>query len=248
MSLTKSENRGTDGHKGQGHRRRLRERFLQGGLSGFHDYEIVELLLTLATPRRDCKDAAKAALAQFGSFQGVLDASARELTEIEGIGPRNMLGIRLIKAVAERYLEMQLHDKVPLNHSQALFDYLDGSLRGRRREQFKALFLDAKNHLLAVKTLFRGTVTAASVYPQEVVRAALDHHAAALIVAHNHPSGDPKPSPEDVALTRKLLFASRAMGITLHEHLVVGEGRRYYSFADEGHIARMNAEFDTVCQ
>ena len=189
MSSTKSENSDTGGHKGRGHRKRLRERFLQGGLSGFHDYEIIELLLTLATPRKDCKDAAKAALKQFGTLQGVLDASGRELTEVEGIGPRNMLGIRLIKAIAERYLEMHLHEKVPLNHSQALFDYLDGSLRGRRREEFKALFLDAKNHLLAVKTLAQGTVTAASVYPQEVVRAALDHHAAALIVAHN-------PTPE----------------------------------------------------
>ena len=245
MSLTKSENSDTGGHKGRGHRKRLRERFLQGGLSGFHDYEIIELLLTLATPRKDCKDAAKAALKQFGTLQGVLDASGRELTEVEGIGPRNMLGIRLIKAIAERYLEMRLHEKVPLNHSQALFDYLDGSLRGRRREEFKALFLDAKNHLLAVKTLAQGTVTAASVYPQEVVRAALDHHAAALIVAHNHPSGDPRPSSEDIALTRKLLFAAKVLGITLHEHLIVGEGR-YFSFADEGHIARLNAEFDTV--
>lgn len=246
MSSTRIDTTDTGEHKGRGHRGRLRERFLAGGLKGFHDYEIIELLLTLATPRKDCKDAAKAALAHFGSLKGVLDASGRELAEIKGIGPRNMLGIRLIKAVAERYLEQRLHQKVPLDHSKALFDYLAGSLGGSRREQFKALFLDAKNRLLAVETISEGTVTAASVYPREVVRAALERHAAALIVAHNHPSGDPEPSSEDIALTRKLLFAATVMGITLHEHLIVGEAGRYYSFADEGHIARFKAQFDAV--
>jgi DNA repair protein RadC len=105
------------------------------------------------------------------------------------------------------------------------------------------IFLDSKNRVLAMDTLFEGTLTASGVYPREVIRAALQHHAAALIFAHNHPSGEPRPSAEDVAVTRQLVFAGRVMGITVHEHLIIGENR-YYSFADQGHLARMNSEFE----
>ncbi len=229
--------------KADGHRQRLRERFLAAGLAGFHDYEVIELLLTLATPRRDCKPSAKAALARFKTLQGVLEASAAELTQVAGIGPRNALGIRLVKAVAERYLESKVLKGEPLSNSRALFDYLYGSLRDRTRECFKVLFLDVRNRVLASEDLFEGTLTASSVYPREVLRAALAHHAAALIFAHNHPSGDPAPSQQDVALTRQLVFACRVMGITVHEHIIVGNNR-YYSFADSGQIARMNREFE----
>lgn len=230
-------------HKGEGHRRRLRERFLKSGLSGFHDYEVIELLLTLATPRKDCKAAAKDALKRFKTLQGVLEASPEALCGIDGIGPRNLLGIKLVKAVGDRYLEKKLIGKVPLNNSRELFDYLYHSIRDKNRECFLAVFLDAKNRVIAVETLFEGTLTASSVYPREVVIAALNHHAAALIFAHNHPSGDPAPSPEDTDITQRLVFACRVVGVTVHEHLVVGDNR-YYSFADHGHIARMNREFD----
>mgnify|MGYP005843949595 CR=1 FL=1 len=208
------------------------------GLEGFHDYEVIELLLTLATPRRDCKDAAKAALKRFKSFQGVFEASAEELREVNGIGPTNVFGVKLAKAVADRYLEKRLVQRDPVNNSRELFDYLYGTMRDRNRECFKALFLDAKNRIIGTETLFEGTLTASSVYPREVVRAALDQHAAALIFAHNHPSGDPSPSAEDIAVTRQLIEACRVMGITVHEHLVIGDNR-YFSFADAGYISRM---------
>jgi DNA repair protein RadC len=230
-------------HKGKGHRERLRKKFLASGLFGFHDYEVIELLLTLATPRKDCKDAAKASLKRFKTLQGVLEASPAALCEVPGIGPKNLLGIKLIKAVADRYLEKRLIHKDPLSNSKELFDYLYHGIREKSRECFTVLFLDAKNRVLATEILFEGTLTASSVYPREVILAALNHHAAALIFAHNHPSGDPDPSPEDISITRQLIFACRAIGITVHEHLIIGDNR-YFSFADQGYIARMNREFD----
>ena len=230
-------------NKGKGHRKRLREKFLDSGLAGFHDYEVVELLLTLAMPRKDCKDAAKAAMRKFKTFQGVLEASPKALCEVPGIGPKNLFGIKLIKAVADRYLEKRLLNKDALNNSKELFEYLYHSIRDKTRECFNVVFLDAKNRVIATETLFEGTLTASSVYPREVVLAALNHHAAALIFAHNHPSGDPKPSQEDVDITRRLVFACRVVGITVHEHLIIGNNR-YFSFADEGYITRMNREYD----
>jgi DNA repair protein RadC len=230
-------------HKGEGHRQRLRDRFLFSGLSGFHDYEVIELLLTLATPRKDCKDAAKAALKRFKTLQGVLEASPKELCDVPGIGPKNSLGIKLIKAVADRHLAKRLIHKDPIHNSKALFDYLYHTIRDRDRESFMVIYLDAKNRVQWTETLFEGTLTASSVYPREVVRSALDHRAAALIFAHNHPSGDPHPSDADVSLTRQLVFACRVMGIGVHEHLVIGDNR-YFSFADHGYIAGMNREFD----
>jgi DNA repair protein RadC len=231
-------------HKGEGHRERLRQRFLAAGLDGFLDYEVIELLLTLATPRKDCKDAAKRALEKFKTLQGVLEADARELLEVPGIGPRNMLGIKLVKAVSERFLAKKVMSRDAIANSQDLYVYLNGAIRDKTRERFMAIFLDSKNRVIGMETLFEGTLTASGVYPREVVRAALQHHAAALILAHNHPSGEPRPSGEDMAITRQLIFAGRIMGITVHEHVIIGDNR-YFSFADQDHIARMNAEFDS---
>jgi DNA repair protein RadC len=229
----------------EGHRKRLREKFLSSGLAGFHDYEVIELLLTLTTPRKDQKGTAKRAMERFKSLRGVLEASAEELREVKGIGTKNQLAIRLIKAVADRYLEKRLVGRNILNNSRDLFGYLQHTLGHKQRERFQVLFLDAKNNLLTSETLFEGTLTASSVYPREVIGAAIRHNAAALICAHNHPSGDPTPSPEDLALTRQLVFAARVMGITVHEHIVVGHDR-YFSFADRGHMARLNREYETL--
>lgn len=230
-------------HKGEGHRERLRQRFLLDGLGGFHDYEVIELLLTLATPRKDCKDAAKAALARFKTLQGVLEAPAEDLQEIAGIGPKNLLGVKLARAVSERYRARKVVGTPALTNSRELFDYLNAAIRDKTRESFQVIFLDSKNRVVAIETLFEGTLNASAVYPREVIMAALRQHAAALIFAHNHPSGDPQPSAEDLAITRQLVFAGGVMGITVHEHLVIG-AERYYSFADNGHIARMRAELD----
>lgn len=228
-------------HKGAGHRQRLRDRFLRSGLDGFHDYEVIELLLTLGTPRKDCKDTAKLVLSRFKTLQGVLEAEPVELCRVPGIGPKNLFGLKLIPAVSRRYLKRQVQGKTVLTNAKALFDYLNLSIGDRKRECFVAIYLDAKNRVIADEILFTGTVTASAVYPREVVRAAMAHSAAAMIFAHNHPSGDPAPSPDDMAITRKLIQACALMGITVHEHLIVGADG-YYSFADHGHMARLKAE------
>jgi len=220
----------------------LRERFLSAGLAGFQDYEVIELLLTLATPRRDCKQTAKEALQKFQSLPAVLDAAEEELCTVTGIGPKNLFGIKLVKAVAERYHEGRMTAADPLQNSGELFAYLQQSMSGRDRECFKVLYLDAKNRVLKVEDLFEGTLTASSVYPREVVKNALNQRAAAVIFAHNHPSGDPEPSSADFAVTRQLLYACMITGITVHEHLVIGR-QNYFSFADSGHISRISREF-----
>ncbi len=231
--------------KGDGHRKRLREKFFASGLSGFHDYEVIELLLSLSTPRKDCKDTAKLALKKFKTLQGVIEASSEELCGIKGIGTVNLFGIKLIKSVAERYLEKKLVEKYTINNSKTLFDYLYHTLGDKKKEYFQVIFLDVKNRVIETQTLFSGTLTSSAVYPREVVLSALRFHAAGLIFAHNHPSGDTNPSVEDISLTRHLLFACRVMGITVHEHLIIGESA-YYSFADNGYIDKMKSEFDNL--
>ena len=230
-------------HKGQGHRKRLRERFLTSGLDGFHDYEVIELLLTLATPRKDCKNQAKAALKRFKTLQAVIEAPPDQLQEVEGIGSKNIFGIKIVQAVADRYLEKKLIRKDPIRSSKELFDYLFHSLRDKQREIFKVIFLDAQNKIIAIEDLFEGTLTASCVYPREVVQTALRHHAAGLFLVHNHPSGEPRPSREDRLLTRELIHACRVMGITVHEHLIIGDNT-YFSFADQGYIAEVNREYE----
>ncbi len=230
-------------HQREGHRKRLREKFLSSGLVGFHDYEVIELLLTLGTPRKDCKPAAKAALNRFKSLQGVFEASKEELCRVEGIGPKNVFGIKLIKAVAQRYLEKKLLGKETIHNSRDLLNYLNSYIRDRNRESFVMILLDAKNRVLATQTLSEGTLTASSVYPREVLRTALEHHAAAVIFAHNHPSGDTKPSHEDISITRQLVFACKVMGIQVHEHLIIG-GDGHFSFADEGRLNQMKMELE----
>ena len=176
-----------------------------------------------------------------------MEASSHELCEVEGKDKKNSFGIKLIKAVANRYLEKKLINKSPVTNSKELFDYLYHSIRDKTREHFKIIFLDSKNRVIFTETHSKGTLNASSVYPREVVDLALRHKAAALIFAHNHPSGDPKPSSEDIAITRQLVFSGKVMGITVHEHIIIGDNC-YYSFADQGHIARMSREFDTQLQ
>ncbi|MCP4118170.1 MAG: DNA repair protein RadC [Desulfobacteraceae bacterium] len=233
----------TKEHKGKGHRKRLRQRFQEGGLGGFHDYEVIELLLTLYTPRQDCKDRAKALLKRFKTLQGVFEASVEELTRVEGVGPTNVLGIRLIKEASDRYLEKRIQAKSVLKNSGDLRSYLDHVIGHRHREVFVCIFLDAKNRVLASEILFQGSLTSSAVYPREVIAKALDHRAAALIFAHNHPSGDTLPSGEDIAITKRLFFALAHVGITVHEHVITGS-ESFYSFADKGIIAEFKREFD----
>ncbi|MFH1008997.1 MAG: DNA repair protein RadC [Candidatus Latescibacterota bacterium] len=231
-----------DPPKTEGHRVRLRERFLKSGVEGFHDYEIVELLLTLGTPRRDCKQQAKDAIGRFKTLRGVFEASAEELQEIEGIGPHSAFGIRLVKEVAQKLLKERMLEQPVYTSSKEVFDYLYHTMRGLKKETFKVLFLNAKNRVIAEKNLFEGTLNVSSVYPREVVKSALEHHAASLIFVHNHPSGNPDPSPSDREITEELVFAGCIMQIKVLDHIIIGDNR-YFSFADEGMIEEYAGRF-----
>ncbi|MDH5465950.1 MAG: DNA repair protein RadC [Candidatus Aminicenantes bacterium] len=228
-------------HRG-GHRERLREKFLKGGLSAFLDYEVIELLLTLGTPRKDCKQQAKDALMKFRSLRGVLEAPADELLRIKGIGPHNIFGLRLIQDVSRRFLKERMMSKPYCHSSKEVFDYLYHSLRDVKKEQFKVLFLDAKNHILEGKTVFEGTVDTSAVYPREIVKEALKCDASSLIFVHNHPSGDPEPSASDREITRELVFAAAVMQLKVLDHIIIGNNC-YFSFADEGLIEEYGIMF-----
>jgi DNA repair protein RadC len=220
---------------GSGHRDRLRQKFLNGGLAAFLDYEIVELLLTLGTPRRDCKGPARRALQEFKSFGGVLEAAPEELQRIPGIGARNVFGLKLIHEVSRRFLKDKMMSRPVCHSSREVYDYLCHALRDLKKERFKVIFLDPKNQVIEEKTLFEGTVDSSAVYPREVIRDALRYEASALIFAHNHPSGDPEPSLCDREVTRDLVFAARVVQIKVLDHIIVGSNR-YFSFADQGLI------------
>ncbi len=219
--------------KNLGHRERLREKFIKGGLAGFLDYEIIELLLTLGTPRKDCKQQAREALKKFRSLRGVLGASPEELQEISGIGPHNVFGLKLIQEVSRRFLKDKVMNRPYCHSSKEVFDYLYHALRDMKKEIFKSMFLDAKNHILEEKTVFEGTVDTSAVYPREIMKEALKCDASSLIFVHNHPSGDPEPSVSDREITRELVFAANVMQLKVLDHIIIGNNR-YFSFADEG--------------
>jgi len=232
-------------NKGEGHRERLRDRFLAGGLSGFHDYEVIELLLSLNTPRKDCKPSAKLLMKRFKSFQGVLEATTLDLCRVDGVGKANSLGILLIKAVADRYLEARILSRDVVKNSEDLMDYLNHIIGYKAKEHFVGIFLDAKNRVIASEVLFSGSLTGSSVYPREVIIHALAHQAAAVIFAHNHPSGDISPSKSDLQITKKLVFALNSVGIMVHEHIITGS-QGFFSFAAKGLISTFNSEFEQI--
>lgn len=216
---------------------------MQNGLQGFHDYEVLELLLSLNTPRKDCKDSAKDLLKRFKTLPAVLEADPDFLCEVRGVGPANSLGIKLIKAVADRYLETRILSRDVVQNPQDLLVYLKQVIGYKTREVFAGIFLDARNRVLASEILFTGTLTTSSVYPREVILSALKHHAAAVIFAHNHPSGDVTPSKSDRDITKKLFFALKYVGIVVHEHMIIA-GDGYYSFAAKGLISELNRSFE----
>jgi DNA repair protein RadC len=233
-----------DRRKLEGHRERLRQKFLDRGIDALTDEELLELLLTLGTPRKDCKPMAREAIKRFGSLRQVLEAPSEQLLEIRGIGPKNSLALKLIHGVARRFLENRL-ERMPyrFGSSKEVFDYLYHSMRDLKREVFKVLFLDSQNRILRVEDMFQGTLTSSAVYPREVIRRALELHAAGMILVHNHPSGDPKPSQDDLRITKQILAAARVMGMRVLDHLVIGEGV-YSSLAEMGHIQRFETELD----
>ena len=225
-----------------GHRQRLRQKFLTHGLEKLTDEEIIELLLTLATPRRNCKQIARDALRRFDGLAGVLEAPLDKLQQVSGIGPKNALGLKLVHEVARKFLKERLKGRQFISSSKEVYDYLLHSLRDLKKEVFKVIYLNGRNEVIQVETLFEGSLTSSAVYPREVIKKALDHHAAAMVFAHNHPSGDPTPSTQDFAITRDLFLAGKIMGIQVLDHLIIGRNR-YHSFADQGHIRKWETEY-----
>ncbi len=223
--------------KGEGHRQRLRDRFLERGLDTFSDGEVLELLLSFGTPRSDCKVPARAALQQFGSLAAVLEAPLTGLQEIKGIGPKNGFAVHFIQAVARRYLEERLQGKRYLHSSNEVRDYLLHALRGLKKEVLTVIYLDSSHAILGSETVAEGTININTVYPRELVKKALQQNAAAMIIAHNHPSGSLEPSSQDLQLTRTLSLLGSLMQIQLLDHLIIGDGS--FSFADHGLMAEI---------
>jgi DNA repair protein RadC len=229
-------------NRGNGHRNRLRERFLSAGLERFSDEEVIEFLLSLGTPRKDVKLPARGAIKRFGTISKVLSASVKELTEIKGIGTKNALYLKFVHEVAGRYLKDRAIGKPFFGSSSDIFDYLFHSMRGLTREIFRVLFLNRKNELIIDEDLFLGTLTGSAVYPREIMSHALEHKAAALVCVHNHPSGDPSPSAEDRRLTRDLVWTGKLLGVQILDHVIIGHNT-YFSFADQGLVRRFSTEY-----
>lgn len=207
-----------------GHRQRLRTRYLEAGAPALQDYELLELLLFPAIPRRDVKPVAKQLLRTFGSLWQVANAPPARLREA-GLGETAAIAVSAVGAVALRMSRQELLNQPVLGSWQKLLDYCGAAMAGEQTEQFRLLFLDRKNRLIADEVQQRGTVDHTPVYPREVVKRALELGASALILVHNHPSGDPTPSRADIEMTREIARAAEALGVTVHDHLVIGRGR-----------------------
>jgi DNA repair protein RadC len=237
----------------EGHRERLRERFERSGLQGFHDHEVVELVLTYVIPRRDVKPIARELLAKFGqNLADVFDAPRQILQGIEGIGPTAALFFNLIPRLLERYQQDRWKRTRLLSSIRETVDFLVSILATERTEVFYVLALNSRNaliahealqesasgphRLIAGETIQRGTVNRAAVFPRLVVEAALKHRATAVILAHNHPGGDPQPSSADRQLTRKLQRLLSDLDIMVHDHIIIAGPDRYYSFAERGEL------------
>lgn len=205
-----------------GHRQRLRARFLDGGGDAMPDYELLEMVLFRAIPRRDTKDLAKRLLARFGSFADVINAPDGRLKEIHGVGDSVVSELKLIHAAALRLGKRQLSNRPILSSWNEVISYLTIAQGFEQKEQFRVLFLDRKNRLITDEVQSEGTVNHTPVYIREVVKRALDHSASALLLVHNHPTGDPTPSRIDIEMTKQIADAAKPLGITVHDHIVIG--------------------------
>ncbi|MBI4063896.1 MAG: DNA repair protein RadC [Elusimicrobia bacterium] len=216
-----------------GHRQRLRQRFLETGTKGFQDYELLELMLTYVIPQRDLKPLAKELIVRFGSLKKVLDASYVELTGVKGIGSKAATMLVSLRSLMERYFEEKAKESELLNSPEAVVAYCRASLEGEKNEVFQVLYLSARNRLIKSERLSEGTIDQAAVYPRRVLEGAFAAKAVNLIFVHNHPSGDPSPSEEDKRLTQTLAQAAALVGISVHDHIIVGNGR-HFSFRESG--------------
>jgi len=217
------------------HRKRLRSRFLEGGAQAMPDYELLELVLFRAIPRRDVKPLARALLDQFGDFNGVLSAPSERLAQVSGVGEAVICELKVVEAAAHRLSRARVMQRQVISSWNALLDYCHTTMAHRETEQFRVFYLDRKNVLIADEAQAQGTVDHVQVYPREVVKRALHLNASALILVHNHPSGDPTPSEADIAMTAQVSAAAEALGLTLHDHIIIGKSCEL-SFRAEGYL------------
>lgn len=217
------------------HRKRLRERFMQGGAAAMPDYELLEMVLFRANARADMKPLGRRLLETFGDFNGVLSAPPDRLREVTGVGDAVIAELKLIEAAAQRLARARVMDRPVLGSWHALIDYCHTAMAHRQTEQFRVLYLDRKNVLIADEAQAQGTVDHVPVYPREVVKRALELNATALILVHNHPSGDPTPSRADISMTREIEQAAAALGIAIHDHIIIGRSTEL-SFRATGYL------------
>ena len=217
------------------HRARLRRRFLEGGAQAMPDYELLELVLFRAVPRRDVKPLARRLLERFGDFNGVVSAPRARLARENGVGEAVICELKIVEAAAHRLSRARVMHRPVVSSWDALLDYCHATMAHRDTEQFRVLFLDRKNVLIADEQQAVGTVDHVPVYPREVVKRALELNASALILVHTHPSGDPSPSGADIEMTERVRAAAEALGLTLHDHLIIGREREL-SFRAEGYL------------
>lgn len=207
------------------HRKRLRDRFMTGGATALPDYEMLELVLFRAIPRQDVKPLARRLLDRFGDFNRVVTAPPGQLAQVDGVGDAVICELKIVEAAAQRLARARVMQRHVISSWDAVLDYCHTVMAHRDTEQFRILFLDRKNTLIADEEQARGTVDHVPVYPREVVKRALELNASALILVHNHPSGDPTPSDSDIQITGQIEMAAQALGITLHDHLIIGKSR-----------------------
>jgi len=206
-----------------GHRARLRERFLKSGGAGMPEYELLELILMLAIPRRDVKPLAKKLIAHFGDYASVLAAETEALRAVDGLGDVAIAAIKSVQASAIYLTRSAVRAKPMLSNWTAVAAYLQSAMARLPREQFRLLFLDTKNSLIADEALSDGTIDQTAVYPREIIRRALEVDASAIILVHNHPSGDPSPSQMDISMTKDVADACSKVGIKVHDHIIIGK-------------------------
>ncbi len=206
-----------------GHRERLRDRFRKSGADSLNDYELLEMVLFRALPRRDVKPLAKALITRFGSFAEAIHAPERQLCEFDGLGEASILELKLIAAVASRVIKGQVKKRTVLSSWETVINYCRAAMAFADKEQFRILFLDKRNQLIADEVQQVGTIDHTPVYPREVIKRALELSSSAIIMVHNHPSGDPSPSQADVQMTKSVIDIAGPLGITVHDHIVIAK-------------------------
>ncbi len=224
-------NAGTPDH--EKHRQRLKDKYLEAGIDAFHDYERVELLLSYAIPRQDVKPLAKELLRQFGTLRGIVDAEVADLEKIRGIGKHVAVLLKLIKDLGVIYLREKAEGKRQISCTTELLDFCKANMGGLKDERFCVIYLDAVNKMIEFETVQEGIVNQAVVYPRKVLENALKRKASAIILVHNHPSGNVRPSDADIRLTKTIQDAGRVLDILVHDHVIIGENRAF-SFREEG--------------